>query len=78
MERIAYIGIDVHKDTMCFVNKNSSKWGFSGYNKQSATTISKQEKPEGFEENKKVAVRGGKAANSARDRLQDYTLVLFV
>ena len=34
MERIAYIGIDVHKDTMCFVNKNSSKWGFSGYNKQ--------------------------------------------
>jgi prophage antirepressor-like protein len=38
-----------------------------------ATTISKQEKPEGFEENKKVAVRGGKVANSARENYEKET-----
>ena len=38
-----------------------------------ATTISKQEKPEGFEENKKVAVRGGKVANSARENYERET-----
>lgn len=38
-----------------------------------ATTISKQEKPKGFEENKKVAVRGGKVANSARENYEKET-----
>lgn len=38
-----------------------------------ATTISNQEKPEGFEENKKVAVRGGKVANSARENYEKET-----
>ena len=38
-----------------------------------ATTISKQEKPKGFEENKKVAVRGGKVANSARENYERET-----
>lgn len=38
-----------------------------------ATTISKQEKPEGFEENTKVAVRGGKVANSARENYEKET-----
>ncbi|SFI42261.1 BRO family, N-terminal domain [Treponema bryantii] len=38
-----------------------------------ATSISKQEKPEGFEENKKVAVRGGKVANFARENYEKET-----
>lgn len=38
-----------------------------------ATTISKQEKPEGFEENKNVAIRGGKVANSARENYEKET-----
>ena len=38
-----------------------------------ATTISKQEKPKGFDENKKVAVRGGKVANSARENYEKET-----
>ena len=38
-----------------------------------ATSISKQEKPEGFEENKKVAVRGGKVANTAREEYEKAT-----
>ena len=38
-----------------------------------ATTISKQEKPKGFEENKRVAVRGGKVANSARENYEKET-----
>lgn len=38
-----------------------------------ATTISKQEKPNGFEENKRVAVRGGKVANSARENYEKET-----
>ena len=38
-----------------------------------ATSISKQEKPEGFEESKKVAVRGGKVANTAREEYEKAT-----
>ncbi len=38
-----------------------------------ATSISKQEKPDGFEENKKVAVRGGKVANTAREEYEKAT-----
>ena len=38
-----------------------------------ATSISKQEKPEGFNENKKVAVRGGKVANTARQEYEKAT-----
>ena len=38
-----------------------------------ATSISKQEKPEGFNENKKVAVRGGKVANTARKEYEKAT-----
>ena len=32
-----------------------------------STAISKQEEPETFEENRKVAIRGGKVANSAKE-----------
>ena len=35
--------------------------------------LSLVEKPEGFEENKKVAVRGGKVANSARENYEKET-----
>ena len=38
-----------------------------------ATSISKQEQPEDFEENKKVAVRGGKVANTAREEYEKAT-----
>ena len=38
-----------------------------------ATSISKQEKPEGFEESKKVVVRGGKVANTAREEYEKAT-----
>ena len=38
-----------------------------------ATSISKQEKPEGFNESKKVAVRGGKVANKARQEYEKAT-----
>ena len=38
-----------------------------------ATSISKQEKPNGFDENKKVAVRGGKVANTAREEYEKAT-----
>ena len=38
-----------------------------------ATSISKQEKPDGFEESKKVAVRGGKVANTAREEYEKAT-----
>ena len=38
-----------------------------------ATSISKREKPEGFKENKKVAVRGGKVANTAREEYEKAT-----
>ena len=38
-----------------------------------ATSISKQEKPEGFNENKKVAIRGGKVANTARQEYEKAT-----
>ena len=38
-----------------------------------ATSISKHEKPEGFNENKKVAVRGGKVANTARQEYEKAT-----
>ena len=37
------------------------------------TSISRQEQPEGFEENKKVAVRGGKVANSAKTEYEKAT-----
>lgn len=37
------------------------------------TSISKQEKPEGFNESKKVAVRGGKVANKARQEYEKAT-----
>lgn len=35
------------------------------------TAISKQEKPENFDENKRIAVRGGKVAGSAKDRVEE-------
>ncbi|MBR5965415.1 MAG: phage antirepressor protein [Treponema sp.] len=38
-----------------------------------ATSISKQEKPEGFDANKKVAVRGGKVANTAKKEYEKAT-----
>lgn len=34
-----------------------------------ATSISKQEQPQSFEENKNIAVRGGKVANTAKKRI---------
>lgn len=38
-----------------------------------ATSISKQEQPQGFEENKKVAVRGGTVANTAKKEYEKAT-----
>lgn len=38
-----------------------------------ATSISKQEEPQGFEENKSVAVRGGKVANTAKKEYEKAT-----
>ena len=38
-----------------------------------STAISKQEEPETFEENRKVAIRGGKVANSAKDEYEKET-----
>ncbi len=38
-----------------------------------ATSISKQEQPEGFEANKNVAVRGGKVANTAKEEYEKAT-----
>lgn len=38
-----------------------------------ATSISKQEQPQGFEENKNVAVRGGKVANTAKQEYEKAT-----
>ena len=38
-----------------------------------ATSISRQEQPEGFEANKKVAVRGGKVANTAKEEYEKAT-----
>ena len=38
-----------------------------------ATSISRQEKPETFEANKNVAVRGGKAANTAKEEYEKAT-----
>ena len=38
-----------------------------------ATSISKQEQPEGFEANKNVAVRGGKVANTAKEEYEKET-----
>lgn len=38
-----------------------------------ATSISKQEQPEGFEANKNVAVRGGKVANTAKQEYEKAT-----
>ena len=38
-----------------------------------ATSISKQEHPEGFEANKNVAVRGGKVANTAKEEYEKAT-----
>ena len=37
------------------------------------TAISKQENPETFEENKKVARRGGNVANDAKKRFEEET-----
>ena len=38
-----------------------------------STAISKQEEPETFEENRKVAIRGGKVANSAKEEYEKET-----
>ena len=38
-----------------------------------ATSISRQEEPEGFEANKNVAVRGGKVANTAKEEYEKAT-----
>ena len=38
-----------------------------------ATSISRQEQPQTFDENKKVAIRGGKVANSARQEYEKET-----
>lgn len=38
-----------------------------------ATSISRQEEPSGFEENKNVAVRGGKVANTAKEEYEKAT-----
>lgn len=38
-----------------------------------ATSISRQEEPNGFEENKNVAVRGGKVANTAKEEYEKAT-----
>ncbi|MBR1536124.1 MAG: phage antirepressor protein [Treponema sp.] len=38
-----------------------------------ATSISRQEEPSGFEENKDVAVRGGKVANTAKEEYEKAT-----
>ena len=38
-----------------------------------STAISKQEEPEAFEENRKVAIRGGKVANSAKEEYEKET-----
>lgn len=38
-----------------------------------ATSISRQEEPEGFESNKNVAVRGGKVANTAKEEYEKAT-----
>lgn len=38
-----------------------------------ATSISKQEQPQSFEENKNVAVRGGKVANTAKKEYEKAT-----
>ncbi|MBR1721420.1 MAG: hypothetical protein IJ727_02875 [Treponema sp.] len=35
-----------------------------------ATSISRQEEPSGFDENKDVAVRGGKVANTAKEEYE--------
>ena len=39
----------------------------------SATSISKQEQPQGIEENKNVAIRGGKVANTAKQEYEKAT-----
>ena len=38
-----------------------------------ATSISKQEQPQSFEENKNIAVRGGKVANTAKKEYEKAT-----
>lgn len=38
-----------------------------------STAISKQEEPETFEENRKIAIRGGKVANSAKEEYEKET-----
>lgn len=42
------------------------------------TTLSKQEEPQGFEENRNVAIRGGKVANTAREEYEKTTGVKVV
>ena len=44
-----------------------------GYTEVTATSISKQEQPQSFEENKNVAVRGGKVADTAKKEYEKAT-----